>query len=353
MKSKKQKKLKQKPKSGRETVKPFDKRRTFLGLLLLSVATVAVYWQIGGHKFIDHDDQVYITKNPQVQAGLSTATIKWAFTTGHGANWHPLTWLSHMVDIELFGLNPTGHHLINLLMHLASSLMLFLVMRKMTANQWASWFIAAVFALHPLHVESVAWAAERKDVLSTLLWMAVMWSYVRYVENRKARWYVAVLAFYALGLMSKPMLVTLPFVLLLMDYWPLRRIDLGQAAVGNKEKSGERAGRTMTAGDLIKEKLPLMGMAAASSVITFMVQRAGGAVESWESLTIGSRLANAIVSYVSYIWKAIWPANLAVFYPHPMGALPAWQVAGSALVLMGVTAAVIVERKLKPYLLVG
>jgi Flp pilus assembly protein TadD len=351
----KQKKSKKRVQKSRSVAAPeaFSKRRLFVICALLLIPTAAVYWQIRGHGFIHYDDNVYITENRHIQAGLSVEGIKWAFTSGYAANWHPLTWLSHMADVELFGLNPAGHHLMNLLMHLASSLMLFLVMRKMTANQWASWFIAAVFALHPLHVESVAWAAERKDVLSAMMWMAVMWSYVRYVEDRKAGWYGAMLAFYALGLMSKPMLVTLPFVLLLMDYWPLRRIDLGQATVGNKTKTGQRAGSILTAGDLIKEKLPLMAMAAASSVITLMAQRNWGTVQPADVLPLGSRLENTVVSFVRYILKAIWPVNLVILYPHPHNAIPVWQTAGAAVVLIALTAVVVIERKRRPYLIVG
>src|SRR4030095_11477314 len=220
MKSKKKRNNRIKTRPAPVKATTFERQQHSWALLLLAAATVVVYCQIAHHNFINYDDNVYITENRNIQEGSSANALKWAFITGHATNWHPLTWLSHMVDIELFGLNPRGHQLMNLLMHLVRSLMLFLVMRKMTANQWASWFIAAVFALHPLHVESVAWAAERKDVLSTLLWMAVMWSYVRYVEDRKERWDVAVVECFGMGLMSKPMLVTLPFVLLLMDYWP-------------------------------------------------------------------------------------------------------------------------------------
>jgi tetratricopeptide (TPR) repeat protein len=324
-----------------------------LAILFLLTATAVVYWQVREHQFLNYDDNIYITENPHIQVGLNAEGIKWAFTSGYAANWHPLTWLSHMADVDLFGLNPAGHHLMNLAIHLASSLMLFLVMRTMTVNQWASWFIAAVFALHPLHVESVAWAAERKDVLSTLLWMAVLWSYVRYVKDRKRGWYMAMLAFYALGLMSKPMLVTLPFVLLLMDYWPLERTELVQPA---KRKREHNARKTNAERDLwvslVIEKLPLLAMAAASSIVTLLVQRGSGAVQSWVALSLTSRIANAVVSYCRYLIKTIWPFDLAVYYPHP-GHWPPWSVAMSAVILIAISGIAARERRRKPYLAVG
>ena len=307
------------------------RRKTFICLVLITV-TLAVFWQVSNHEFVNFDDTQYVTENQYVQAGFTWKNLAWAFTTNHAGNWHPLTWLSHMLDCQLYGLNPAGHHLTNVLLHSASTVLLFLVLFGMTGSRWRSAFVAALFALHPLHVESVAWVAERKDVLSTLFWMLTLWAYLAYTQRPGVRRYLLIIVAFALGLMAKPMLVTLPFVLLLLDYWPLKRIELGQSARGLPaanhpstiaEKSGAQAFR------LLWEKTPLFVLAAVSSVVTFIVQKSGGAVGALEVYPIKIRVANALVSYVSYIIKMIWPQNLAVFYPHPGQSLPMWQAAAA------------------------
>ncbi len=313
----------------------FSIRTEFLIALFLVITTCAVYWQVGNHDFVAFDDDAYITKNPQVQAGLTSDSILWAFTAAHADNWHPLTWLSLMLDIELYGMNPGQMLMTNLFFHIANTLLLFLVLCLLTSAPLHSGFVAALFALHPLHVESVAWVSERKDVLSTFFWMLTMLSYIRYVEQPDIRRYLTMFLFFMLGLMSKPMLVTLPIVLLLLDYWPLNRW---------KEERGKRK--------VTAEKLPLFALAAASGIVTFIVQQSGGAVKSLEAYPFSVRIANATVSYISYIGKMIWPSDLAFFYPHP-GMLPAWQIAGACLLLVLITLLAIRMMKPYPWLAVG
>lgn len=301
---------------------------------ILVLLTLAVYWQVAGFDFINTDDQTYVVRNSHVHGGLTMASIRWAFTSSHAANWHPVTWISHMLDWRLFGANPAGHHLVNVLLHLASVLLLFYLLARTTSRPWRSAFVAAVFAVHPLHVESVAWVAERKDVLSTLFWMLTMLAYVRYVEKPRLRRYVLVVIAFALGLMAKPMLVSLPIVLLLLDYWPLARARVGW-------------------GKLVVEKAPLLVLSAGSSAVTFWAQHAGRAVASLGVVPPGVRAANAAVAAVGYIGKTICPLNLAMFYPHPMNSLPAWQVIGSTAFLALATVGAIVLRHKRGYLLVG
>lgn len=313
-------------------------------VLFLVAATVVVFWQILGHEFINYDDSLYVTENKHVWAGPTRGGLVWAFTTFHHANWHPLTWLSHMLDCRLFGLDPMGHHLTSLLLHIANTLLLLVVLRRMTGSLWRSAFVAALFAIHPLHVESVAWVAERKDVLSTLFWMLTMWAYVRYTESPKLWRYLSVVLFFALGLMAKPMLVTLPFVLLLLDYWPLRRLASGTTEVDERARPARR---------LIWEKTPLFALAAASGIVTYLAQQKGEAVSSLEAFPMGIRVANAVVAYVTYIGKTVWPRGLAVFYPHPGDTLPAWQVLGAGLVLACISILAIRTARRRPYLAVG
>jgi tetratricopeptide (TPR) repeat protein len=293
---------------------------------------LAVYWQVQGHAFVTFDDYQYVVENPHVRHGLTLQGIVWAFTSGYASNWHPLTWLSHMLDCTLYGLNPKGHHFNNLLLHLTNTLLLFWVLRRMTTALWRSAFVAALFALHPLHVESVAWVAERKDLLSTLFWMMTMGAYALYVERPGLGRYLFTLHLFALGLLAKPMLVTFPFVLLLLDYWPLGR-------------------RHQSPFLLMREKLPFFALTMISSVITFCVQKSWGAVIV--SIPLKDRIANALVAYVTYIGKMIWPANLACFYPHPLDTLPLWQVGGSLLLLAGISIFAIRARQRRPYLPVG
>jgi len=331
------------------------RRKTFICLVLITV-TLAVFWQVSNHEFVNFDDDDYISENPHVQSVLSRQAIIWAFTATRAANWHPLTWLSHMIDCQLYGLNPSGHHLTNVLFHLVNTLLLFLLLNRITGASWRSGFVAALFALHPLHVESVAWVAERKDVLSTLFWLLTMWAYIYYVEKPRLHRYLFTLLLFALGLMAKPMLVTLPCVLLLLDYWPLKRIELGQSASGQPaviqpstiaKKPGAQAFR------LLLEKTPLFVLVAVSSVVTFVVQKSGGAVGALEVYPIKIRVANALFSYVSYMVKMIWPQNLAVFYPHPGQSLPMWQAAAAGLLLLLISIAVIRAGRRQSYLPVG
>jgi Flp pilus assembly protein TadD len=324
--------------------------------MFLVLATLTVYWQAGSYEFVNFDDDTYVTENHHLHKGLTRESFIWAFTATDEANWHPLTWLSHMLDFELYGLNPTGHHLTSVFFHLANTLLLFLLLKLMTGAFWRSALVAALFALHPLHVESVAWVAERKDVLSTLFWMLTLWAYLGYVQRPGVRRYLLILLLFALGLMAKPMLVTLPCVLLLLDYWPLKRIEIGQSASGLPaasqpstiaEKPGGQAFR------LLLEKTPLFVLAAVSSFVTFIVQKSGGAVGALEVYPIKIRVANALVSYVKYIVKMIWPQNLAVFYPHPGQGLPMWQAAAAGLLLLLISIAVIRAGRRQPYLPVG
>jgi Tfp pilus assembly protein PilF len=310
-------------------------------LLLLSVGTLAVYVPVRDHEFLLYDDYGYIVRNFYLQPGVTWENIVWAFTSGYAANWHPLTWLSHMVDYQLFGLNPAGHHLHNVLLHVLNSIVLFLVVWKMTGAEWPSAFVAAMFALHPLHVESVAWASERKDLLSGLFWILTMGAYVRYTRSPSMNRYLLVLVLFVLGLLSKPMVVTLPFVLLLLDYWPLKRLGGGNSAPGLSFSSA------------LLEKVPLMLLSLGSSIITYHVQQAAGAMASTDRLPLVLRLENAIVSLVRYLGKTFWPSDLAVFYPHPGMALSVSTVLLSGVILGTVTMFTWLWRKRSPYLFVG
>ncbi len=305
-------------------------------ILLLILLTAVTFGQVIGHQFTHYDDNEYVTANPYVLQGLNLHSIIWAFTTVHAANWHPLTWISHMLDCQLYGAAPWGHHLTNLLLHLANTILLFLLLQYMTGATWRSAFVAALFGIHPLHVESVAWIAERKDVLSTLFFMLTLFSYVRYTKRPEIRYYLPVPLLYALGLMAKPMLVTLPLILLLLDFWPLSRI----AAKRDWWKC-------------IIEKTPLLLLALGSCIITFIAQKKGGAVLPLEQYSAGVRLANSTVAYLSYLLKTILPIKLAAFYPHPGNHLPVWQVLASALSLLGLTVLAVLRAKRAPYLTIG
>jgi tetratricopeptide (TPR) repeat protein len=302
---------------------------------VLALATIIAYEPMRYNNFVGLDDPAYVTDNPHVKGGITREAVIWAFTTPYSGNWHSLTWLSHMLDCEFFGLNPTGHHFTSLLLHVVNALLLFLVFNRMTGNMWPSAFVAALFALHPLHVESVAWAAERKDVLSGFFWMLAMIAYVRYAERPSIRRYVLVVLAFCLGLLSKPMIVTLPFVLLLLDYWPLGRLQWGN-------RSARR---------LIREKIPLFVLAAVSSVITFIVQQKAGAMamELPEKLPLNFRISNALVSYISYISKMIYPSRLAVFYPLNM--IPLWWTTICFVMLAAISTFIIVSHK--RYLMTG
>lgn len=327
--------------------------RTFVVIMFLVVSAAGAYWGVKDNEFVNYDDDEYVTQNSHVQAGLTSEGIVWAFTTTHAANWHPLTWLSHMFDYQLFGPNPQGHHLTSLLLHILNSILLFLVLRRMTDALWQSAFVAVLFALHPLHVESVAWVAERKDILSTFFWILTMWAYVRYVERPGSTRYLMVALPLALGLMAKPMLVTLPFVLLLLDIWPLGRIDLSEYGDASRDKRDKRPRTGIVLMRLAKEKIPLFALVAASCLVTFAAQRSGGAVQPMESLPFMDRVVNAIVSYFLYIEKMVWPTDMAFFYPYPVHTLPLWQPLGAGLLLLVITVLVIRTARRKPFLLVG
>jgi len=325
----------------------FNIQRHYLISLLLVLTTIVVYFQVGQFEFLDYDDNLYVTENHAVKAGLSQKGLRWAFKAIYVANWHPLTWASHMVDVQLYGLNPGAHHFTNVLFHILNAILLFHFFRKITGTLWRSAFVAALFALHPLHVESVAWIAGRKDVLSTFFWLVTMLSYTGYVKQPTIWRYLPVMTFFALGLMVKPMVVTLPFVLLLLDYWPFGRLTIHQ--LGDNRGSGCQKKIFFR---LVIEKIPLFILTIASCIVTFMVQSKGGAVESLIRFPLTDRMTNALVSYARYVLKMIWPSHLAVFYPHP-GIWPLWQFAGAILFLALIFILVIKTYRKKPYLMVG
>jgi tetratricopeptide (TPR) repeat protein len=324
--------------------------------LALTLVTAAVYCQVYSYDFVNYDDPVYVYENSNIQSGLTPVAVKWAFTSGYAANWHPLTWLSHMLDWQLFGSNAAGHHITNLIFHIANTLLLFIVLKQMTGALWPSAFVAALFALHPLHVESVAWVSERKDVLSTFFWILTMWAYVRFVRRPKIWRYLLVMVFFALGLMSKPMLVTLPFVLLLLDYWPLDRIPDGQAVGKSKGRNKNRADSRFqwrALYHLIWEKIPLFVLSAASSIITFFVQQRSGAVAMLVRFPLRIRICNAFISYVEYIAKMIWPGRLAALYPLLGRNVSVLYVTASIAFLLAVTIAILRFSKNRRYLVTG
>jgi hypothetical protein len=330
----------------------------------LVLATIVAYEPVRYNGFINFDDDVYVTENANIKNGFTKQSTAWAFTTQRASNWHPLTWLSHILDYQFFGLNPLGHHFTSVAIHIINSLLLFYVLKKMTqhyfektngeqnadsyitqkpsekmlllpqnsAGLWPSAFVAFLFALHPLHVESVAWVSERKDVLSTFFGFLTILAYVQYTRRPSVLRYTPVVILMTLGLMAKPMLVTLPFVLLLLDYWPLKRpVKLR----------------------LLLEKVPLFVLSVVSSVIKYTVQKAGGAVTQAEILPLGERVSNALVSYISYIGKMIYPAGLAVLYPHPQAGLAFWKVVSAAVLLVVITLWTIYDARRRMYLLIG
>ncbi len=309
---------------------PGSSRLDFWICVLLFLAILAVYGQVRSHDFVNYDDPQYVTENPQVRGGLTWHGLVWAFTSAHDSNWIPLTWLSHMLDCELFGLESAPHHFTNVALHAVGAFLLFGLFRRMTGARWRSAFVAFAFALHPLHVESVAWVAERKDVLSAAFFFLTLWAYVDYTERRSRGRYLLVVLLFCCGLMAKPMAITLPFVALLLDVWPLRR----KAAVG-----------------LVFEKLPLFVLAAGASVVTYLVQEHAGIVSSINQVPFAVRLQNALVSYVTYVGNFVWPARLAVFYPYSIPQVWEWMIAGFALV--AVTVLVLRAMGRHPYAAVG
>ncbi|HUB01968.1 MAG TPA: tetratricopeptide repeat protein [Terriglobales bacterium] len=341
-------------------VKPAPHTAVFC--LLLAVITLVSYSSIERNHFIAFDDAGYIFMNLHVQEGLTWSTLRWSFTTFHEGNWHPLTWLSHALDYQLFHSNPIGHHYTNLLFHCANAVLLFLLLIRATGARWASWLVAALFALHPINVESIAWAAERKNVLSMLFFLLALFAYDRYAHCEAggeatrdpaglhlspSLLFTAVVVCFALGLMAKAQIVTLPFVLLLWDYWPLGRMS--------PVREPSARGNSLAPPcfwSLVWEKWPLFALAAADSVITVIAQRAGNAVRTVSQVPLAARLENAIVSYVRYLGKAFWPVHLAALYPRPGSSLPLWQVGASLALLVLISAFVLRERD-RRYLAMG
>lgn len=320
--------------------------------LVLAAITLALYWPVQQFAFVAYDDTAYVTENRIVQEGLTTDGLRWAFSAFEVANWHPLAWLSHMLDAELYGLNAGGHHWTSACIHATATLVLFAALQLMTGAIWASALAAALFAVHPLHVESVAWVAERKDVLSGLFWFLCLAAYAVYVKKPTAWRYLAVFFSLALGLMSKPMAVTLPFVLLLLDYWPLGRFERAVTVFDGASGGGRSTGWPSSFRSLAIEKLPLVLIVAASCAVTLVAQGGGGAVADLEQIPLEVRIANAIVSYVDYLAKTAWPAGLAMFYPH-FGMPPAWKIAVSVLVLAAVTGLAVRGARRCPWVLTG
>ena len=347
-----------------------DRRRKHFvvaSCLFLAIGTSALYSSVANHPFVDFDDQYYVTQNEHVQSGLNWQVFIWSFNAGYAQNWHPLTWLSHALDCQLYGLNPAGHHLTNVLLHMLNVVILFLLLLWATGAMGRSVLVAALFALHPLNVESVAWVAERKNVLSTFFFLLALGAYGWYAGRPNLKRYLALAVLFVLGLASKPMVITLPFVLLLLDFWPLKRIygwDQPSTPNRHSRKKNENPGLRSSASEpdfsftqepfshLIREKLPLLALCAGSAVLTIVAERAV-AIQSLERFPLEVRLENAIYAYAMYLWKAFWPTQLAVYYPHPGNTLPAWQVAAAALFLAGVTVLVWRQRLPRRYLVTG
>ena len=332
----------------------------------LAIAVAIVFGQTVCHDFVLYDDNVYVYENPQVTQGLTSASIAWAMTTSRAANWHPLTWFSHILDCQFFGLWAGGHHLTSIVLHAITAMLLFLVLWRMTGDLWPSAFVATVFAIHPLRVESVAWVAERKDVLSGVFFMLTLAAYVSYVRRPfSLSRYLMVVAAFALGLMAKPTLVTLPCVLLLLDYWPLDRLKAppappkeGKRPAKAKAKTRDAAASIASAPPrfsiprrVILEKIPLFFLTAYSCLVTTVVQ--GEALREFDEMTVGGRFANAVISYAAYLGQFVWPTNLAVLYPHPQADLPIWNVIAASLVLATISAVAIACRRQIPAVLVG
>ena len=309
----------------------------------VSVFLLGLTWLVFGqtlrYDFVNYDDPHYVYQNTRITSGINFANVAWAFSHIHSENWHPLTTITHMLDCQLHGLNAGWHHFTNVLLHCLAVVLLFVALERMTGALWRSAFVSAVFAVHPLRVESVAWIAERKDVLSAVFFMVTLLAYFHYTRSPSIGRYLIVAIVFALGLMSKPMLVTLPFVLLLLDYWPLGRFDAHRSNTGRQVLQ------------LIMGKIPLITLSAVSSLITFLAQR--GAIGWTEQLPMSERITNAFVAYVVYIRQMFWPTELAVFYPHPENRLPIWEVSLALIILVGIMAAAFVLRKRAPYLVTG
>ena len=342
------------------TIHPTRKQLPAIICLTLALVTAALYWPMLHHQFINIDDDQYLVSNPHLQAGLTWSELGWAFRTGYAANWHPLTWISHMLDCQLFGLNPGGHHLVNLLFHITNTLLLFFWLNQLTGALWRSAFVAALFAWHPLHVESVAWAAERKDVLSAFFWMLALIAYTRYAREAKVQgpkskvFYGLSLLAFACGLMSKPMVVTLPFVLLLLDFWPLARFSRFMFHVSRSETPSTPIHREPAESvvRLVCEKLPFFALALAGSIVTYLVQKSAGAVWSAAAVSFSSHVGNALLSYMRYLSKCFWPVDLAVLYPYHTHCPPGLVIGAAVLLAMG-SGLFLWRARQNPYLPVG
>jgi tetratricopeptide (TPR) repeat protein len=329
-----------------------NRSTTSIIYLFLAAISLAVFGQTVRFDFVNFDDDLYVYDAPAIKAGLTIRGIATAFVSPHARNWHPLTTISQMVDCQLYALNAGGHHATNVLLHMLAVLLLFRVLQQMTGALWKSALVSALFAVHPLHVESVAWVSERKDVLSAVFFLLMLGAYARYARSPSILRYLLVVITFAAGLMSKPILVSAPVVLLLMDYWPLNRIGHPQSTVkGQRIKNSQNRGQWSVVSGLIIEKIPLLTLSAISCIITFSLQkRATGAIPP---LPLFWRAENAVVSHVIYVWQTLWPTRLAVFYPHPNNTLPVWEVIVATGLLLAVTVAVIVFRRKRPYLFTG
>ncbi len=329
-----------------------DTLKEIIVSIFIFAAVMVVYWRVTGFGFAAFDDQVYVTQNPMILRGMSLEGVNWALTAFHGANWHPLTWLAHMTDVDVFGVAPGGHHLSNLLLHGLNSMGLFLLLKQMTGVLGPSALAAILFALHPLHVESVAWISERKDLLCTFWGWLSLWAYGRYAQNKQRQDYLLCFLFLGLGLMSKPMLVTWPFLMFLLDRWPLRRWPGGDESLPDPALgvSMEKAIRYRT---LILEKLPLLGLSILSCVVTFAAQHSGGAVQSVGVFPVSARIANALTSYANYLFKAFWPLNLSVFYPYDISSLVWWKALCALALILSLTGIALILRDRHAYLTLG
>jgi protein O-mannosyl-transferase len=345
----------------------FNERFVVLYCLLLVVLTLAVYLPFAHNPFIDFDDGVYVTQNPYVQEGLTWKTFAWALTSAHrSGNWHPLTWLSHALDFQFYGLNPFGHHLTSVLIHALNVLILFWVLARATGATGRSFLVAAFFALHPMNVESVAWVAERKNVLSTLFFLLALGAYGWYAVKPDVKRYIVVTICFVLALASKPMVITLPFVLLLLDFWPLQRIrweKYRESGPKDKTRRKERPNAgivgsafsipQMPFSRLVREKLPLLALCLASAIITVIAQRSTGSIETVTRIPFAIRLENAINSYSAYVVKAFWPTRLTIYYPYPYRGIAIWQVSLGAIFLLTITGLTWSQRRKRPYLITG
>ncbi len=324
-----------------------DRQRSVLAAVLppivILITAIALYLRSLGNELLPFDDALYVTGNRQVRQGLTPAGIAWAFTTGHAANWHPFTWISHMIDVSLFGIDPRGHHATNIVLNALNALLVYFLCMRLSARRTAAFAIGLLFAIHPLHVESVSWVSSRKDLLCALFWFLGLFAYVRYVA-RPSRWrYLPVLLAFICSFLSKPVAVTFPVVLMLLDYWPLARVA----------QHGDPAARRRQRLLLLAEKIPLFLLVVVFSGITIIVQRSGGAMESLAPISLGARINNALSAYVGYVTHTIWPVNLYIPYPHPGESRPVWHGVAAGGFLLVITALLFALRKRQPALLIG